>query len=123
MRWRSISLRRLEALSVVFVMFAVPLTVMACVDSCAETQCPCCAAMSHAKGMNCRSDMSGKCAMSGRGETQQLPDFFLSAHQARNMPVAFAAISIPFSHRIELTRMSSHTLSGFGPVPFEPPRS
>jgi hypothetical protein len=119
----SISLRRFEAASILLVMLAVPLTVMACIDRCSEMECPCCAAMSHEQAMHCRSDMSGNCAMSGRGEAQQLPAFFLAAHQARNMPVGFAHVVAPISRRAKISEAAPTLSSGFTSVPFEPPRS
>jgi hypothetical protein len=116
-------MRRLQAILVIFSILVVPLSLMINIDSCYENPCPCCAATSHAHAMNCRSDLTGQCAMSGRGQTQQSPYFLLAAHQARLAALPFAKLARPFAHRVEFSDLSPSLSCGFASPPFEPPRS
>jgi len=122
MQWRS-SMRRLQAIFVFLTLLAIPFTVMACVDSCVQTVCPCCASMSsQGQGTKCR-DMTGKGDMSGRGQTQQPADFLLAARQARSVAVPFAELPEPPVHRVAISTFVPSLSSGFIFEPFHPPRS
>ena len=116
-------MRRAQAVLLILSLLAVPLALMACIDSCDQVSCPCCADMSHGNSMNCRSAMTGHCDMSGRGQTQELPAFLLAAHQARTAALPFATVSAPPFSRTSLVNFVPSLSSGFHAVPFEPPRA
>ena len=118
-----LSMRRAQAILVILSLLAVPLALVTCVNSCDQIVCGCCATMSHGKSMNCRSGMSGKCSMSGRGQEQQLPDFVLAAHQSRTAPLPFVRLAEPSSLRFAIADSAPSLAVGFSSAPFEPPRS
>jgi hypothetical protein len=116
-------MRRAQAALLVLALLAVPLAAMVCVDSCVQQACLCCADMAHGDNTHCRSALSGRCCMSGRGQAQPVPEFLLAAHQARLSPLPFARLTALSSTRESFSDVASDVPPGFASVPFEPPRS
>jgi len=115
--------RRIQSLSLILALLAVPLALVARSYACAPQQCTmmCCLAHKRAMNMNCSgAGGSSTCAM--KCNSNKNIDYGLASPLPPTQLSAALLLPAPRSAEMLFAADYRHAVSGFYRIPFEPPR-
>ncbi|MHB8540163.1 MAG: hypothetical protein ACYDCD_04365 [Candidatus Acidiferrales bacterium] len=121
-------LRRIQAVSVIGALLAVPLTLVAPAYACGPQECTmmCCLLHgghpAHAMNMDCQQSGSGASACMMRCSSRRKIDYGLASPIAPTQLSAVPALPAPELARANATAIFPAILNGFPRIPFDPPR-
>jgi len=117
--------RRIQSVSLILALLAVPLALVARGYACAPQQCTmmCCLAHKHAMNMNCAgSGSAGSSACAMQCSSNKNIDYGLASPLPPTQLSAAFLLPAPRSAEMLFAADYRHAVSGFSRIPFEPPR-